>query len=812
MDKQSIIEYVEETPHNTNRVILNQMLDEFAESSGTGGVQANWEQSDPTATDYVKNRTHYKETTYNALWDNAEATKEPFYYEGEIDGWELRYPDQAVLIDPAKIDFNEPATITINGITKKVYATIVEADFNDPYYLQYKWQYDDDYYFHMYPNRDDEWSYHKIVVEGPVWKMGGYEKFTFSFSLATAIYHTLNDDYLSEGIVKYNNFPQSDWLVTDEKDPRYIKNKTHGTSTGRGEPICSIGYKGTTGQYPYVYMHEGYYWNEGLVFYVGRYDRFYRIDADSNWISQEDGTYLWRPDDYDAYSPWVKINVEYVSIETYKLTITIGGNTAEETYYLWPETITYDKLDENYIPDSIARDVDWSNNNENSPGYINNRTHYIYPSPTEGIVYWYYDDGDEYQRGSFPFTETTYSKYAYSYGDTPPGFWLGNNKYLLNDVLLDETSNWQSLGSDEYAYNENGIYVTVKAVRNYDSKYIDGQYHYGYDLTWNCSMSRASFYRAEMIYKTLEDGYIPDTIVRKSEAQSDYAENDTTKHTYIKNRPFGWFDEIIVTNLEDSMETTTKTYSGSLGCNRGKRVIITINGKTSEGYWSVSSGESSSSSCTTDLVEIRGRRPYEGTWSSTVTIKDTTLTAPYNIVIKTVTTEGRIQQIDEKFIPDIIARKSDLESLAWSDLGEKGTKEQVVLQLNGSFPDGTYDGIVGTKLSVGDECKVNIDGGECLVTVDDSYSFIANYDGALKISYDRESNEYVLLSMEPVSHFDLTITKLGSSKVVEIDEKYIPNTIARAPKATLENVTEAPTAEQYNALLAILRQAGILAN
>lgn len=44
-----------------------------------------------------------------------------------------------------------------------------------------------------------------------------------------------------------------------------------------------------------------------------------------------------------------------------------------------------------------------------------------------------------------------------------------------------------------------------------------------------------------------------------------------------------------------------------------------------------------------------------------------------------------------------------------------------------------------------------------------------------------------------------------------IDEKYIPDTVARAPKATLEDVTEAPTAEQYNALLDILRQAGILA-
>ena len=44
-----------------------------------------------------------------------------------------------------------------------------------------------------------------------------------------------------------------------------------------------------------------------------------------------------------------------------------------------------------------------------------------------------------------------------------------------------------------------------------------------------------------------------------------------------------------------------------------------------------------------------------------------------------------------------------------------------------------------------------------------------------------------------------------------ISEKYIPDVIARAPKVELDYVIEAPTAEQYNALLDVLKQAGILA-
>ena len=68
MDKQTIVDYIEESPQNTNKAILNQMLDEYAESSGSGGsvVQADWGQNDTTALDYVKNRTHY--TGYG--WDN----------------------------------------------------------------------------------------------------------------------------------------------------------------------------------------------------------------------------------------------------------------------------------------------------------------------------------------------------------------------------------------------------------------------------------------------------------------------------------------------------------------------------------------------------------------------------------------------------------------------------------------------------------------------------------------------------------------------------------------------------------------------
>lgn len=53
MSKQDVIDYVMETPHNTNRAILEGLVDTAVEESQ---VQADWNQNDPKAKDYIKNR------------------------------------------------------------------------------------------------------------------------------------------------------------------------------------------------------------------------------------------------------------------------------------------------------------------------------------------------------------------------------------------------------------------------------------------------------------------------------------------------------------------------------------------------------------------------------------------------------------------------------------------------------------------------------------------------------------------------------------------------------------------------------------
>lgn len=64
MSKQDVIDYVMETPHNTNRAVLEGLVDTAVEESQ---VQADWDQNDETAKDYIKNRIGgYYNTTATA--------------------------------------------------------------------------------------------------------------------------------------------------------------------------------------------------------------------------------------------------------------------------------------------------------------------------------------------------------------------------------------------------------------------------------------------------------------------------------------------------------------------------------------------------------------------------------------------------------------------------------------------------------------------------------------------------------------------------------------------------------------------------
>lgn len=71
MSKQDVIDYVMETPHNTNRAVLEGLVDTAVEESQ---VQADWDQNDTSASDYIKNKPTI-DTTLSSTSENAVQNK-----------------------------------------------------------------------------------------------------------------------------------------------------------------------------------------------------------------------------------------------------------------------------------------------------------------------------------------------------------------------------------------------------------------------------------------------------------------------------------------------------------------------------------------------------------------------------------------------------------------------------------------------------------------------------------------------------------------------------------------------------------------
>lgn len=81
MSKQDIVNYVMETPHNTNRAVLEGLIDSLNEEQPK--IQSDWTQANPEAEDYIKN----KPGAYTALEPVNTATYNCNFTKKEGNGW-----------------------------------------------------------------------------------------------------------------------------------------------------------------------------------------------------------------------------------------------------------------------------------------------------------------------------------------------------------------------------------------------------------------------------------------------------------------------------------------------------------------------------------------------------------------------------------------------------------------------------------------------------------------------------------------------------------------------------------------------------
>jgi len=73
MSKQDIVDYVMETPQNTNKAVLESLVDSALEESQ---VQPDWNQNNPEAKDYIKNRIgYYTYELHDNFFDGGDLTQ-----------------------------------------------------------------------------------------------------------------------------------------------------------------------------------------------------------------------------------------------------------------------------------------------------------------------------------------------------------------------------------------------------------------------------------------------------------------------------------------------------------------------------------------------------------------------------------------------------------------------------------------------------------------------------------------------------------------------------------------------------------------
>lgn len=127
MSKQDVIDYVMETPHNTNRAVLEGLVDTAVEESQ---VQVDWDQNDTSASDYIKNKptidTALSSTSENAVQNKVVKTaidkvqntvKE--YIGGKVSDKELiLFSSTENSTKKFKITVNDSGTISAKEVTE----------------------------------------------------------------------------------------------------------------------------------------------------------------------------------------------------------------------------------------------------------------------------------------------------------------------------------------------------------------------------------------------------------------------------------------------------------------------------------------------------------------------------------------------------------------------------------------------------------------------------------------------------------------------------------------------------------------------
>lgn len=494
----------------------------ISESSNGG----DWNQNNSTASDYVQNRTHWKEEQVIELLPVTAFTE-------DIPSVVTNTPCDAIK-DGDSIKF------VVNGTEYEVSVTI------------------DDKAGRLYVRTWVEELHSTIEIGNG---MTGEENFSVSilgadFSTHPSInvqvlhvvrtYHPLSDEYIPSNIVRQDQV-QGDWYIHDQSNPHYIMNRPfyhkeeENTVIYRGTlspttdeqsiPVTQLEY---FGHYSVQIGKEWLYsalQPQDVNFlmggqYIGNLSLGYsdcENTGEAFLIIEEKG--------YDNLRVWLSNDVisEYSS-EVYPPYITLSLCTPEELK----------KLDEKFIPDNIARksDIpevpvtsvngqtgavhietpqsDWNMNSKYNGSYIKNRTHYTYNtgayiiSATEVNLSWYNNGA----HGTITCDGNDY-KNTFKVGDQLLVS-IDDDEYVCRVETADMEDD-APLIIEVLPFNNNRYWGVTIQLPSVDSDVFIISASGGDDTSSFSIEGNITLYHYEPKVVQLEDKYIPNSIARRSD-------------------------------------------------------------------------------------------------------------------------------------------------------------------------------------------------------------------------------------------------------------------------------------------------------
>lgn len=468
---------------------------------------------------------------------------------------------------------------------------------------------------------------------------------------------------------------------------------------------------------------------------------------------------------------------------------TQSGNVYEEYMVIngaW-EKIGDTQVDlSGYVTRDELVQPDWEQNDETADDYINNRPFYHIE---EGVRH----------RGDFAVNiQTTTTEfflkencaYAVNIDGTEYGFRMPYDQGDDALCVRFEMDNGQIL--------EILTYKGVKEARIYC---FDENYH-----------GVTVYERVNEQLLQLDEKFIPNTIARTSQIpvttqqiQSDWEQSHDVKKDYIKNKPFYHVPAGELEIYDGSVYDTE--YCEDFALKEGQEYILVVDQvrsvHTASQFGNVIEIDA-------DLVSISSLfSPYDYTTFDTTTISSKDGDS-HTVTLYEKTVE-QLVQLDEKFIPDTIARVNDL------PVGE-GTTTSMVTVFDENVGIGEEYGLYEVDLS-------NLERGKVYTITTTIYRTDEHYEmewnGSFSIyskSADIDINIYptYITSSQPMDARIKIETEEVSTVIKQLDEKYIPDTIARSAEShglAMDDVSgEFVSAAEFNALLAILRDAGYLAS